>query len=517
MQASSRSAYIIAFFALVKLLIPFLFIHPDFELHRDEYLYLADADHPAWGYVEMPPLLAFLGYISKLLGGTLSTVRLWGGLSGALTVLVVGRIVLQLRGNSTAVFFACLGFLCAGFLRMNILFQPNFLDVFFWTLSSYYIICWIDTDQKKYLYFLGICFGLGILGKYSTAFYIIGFLTAVLLTRKRKWLGNKHFYFAMIVGLLICLPNLVWQYTHHFPVMHHMELLNRQQLRFNSRMAFIVDQLLICFPSFFIWVGGLFFILFNRDGKKYTGIAIIYAVIIGLLLFFNGKGYYAAAIYPTIMAFGGVWISRVVERRKMRWLKWAAPVYMLIMTAFLLPVLLPFMSAEKLVSFYKNTRFNKHAPLKWEDKKQHPLPQDFADMRGWKEMAEKTARVYHSLPDSVKEKTMVYGENYGEAGALSFYRKQFNLPEIYSDNASFIFWLPDQFNKKYFLFVTDEMPEADDLFFTHWGKCEIKDSVTTKYAREFGTRIILYSNPGDSAKILAEQHTLRDKKQFNLR
>jgi hypothetical protein len=61
MQASSRSTYIIAFFALVKLLIPFVFIHSQFELHRDEYLYLADADHLAWGYIEMPPLLAFLG------------------------------------------------------------------------------------------------------------------------------------------------------------------------------------------------------------------------------------------------------------------------------------------------------------------------------------------------------------------------------------------------------------------------------------------------------------------------
>jgi 4-amino-4-deoxy-L-arabinose transferase-like glycosyltransferase len=194
--------------------------------------------------------------------------------------------VLLLKGNSNAVFFACLSFLCAGFLRMNILFQPNFLDVFFWTLSSYYIICWIDTDNKKYLYFLGICFGLGILGKYSTAFYIIGFLVAVLLTNKRKWLLNKHFYFAMLLGLAICLPNLIWQYTHNYPVMHHMELLNKQQLKYNSRIEFLVNQLLLCFPSLFIWIGGLCYLLINKAGKKHIAIAIIYAVIIGLLLFF---------------------------------------------------------------------------------------------------------------------------------------------------------------------------------------------------------------------------------------
>ncbi|WP_457848302.1 hypothetical protein, partial [Staphylococcus aureus] len=81
----------------------------------------------------MPPLLAVMGYISKLLGGSVQSVYLWGSLFGAATIIVIGKIVIQLKGNSTAVFIACLSFLCSGFLRMNILFQPNFLDVFFWT------------------------------------------------------------------------------------------------------------------------------------------------------------------------------------------------------------------------------------------------------------------------------------------------------------------------------------------------------------------------------------------------
>ena len=517
MGNNKTSVYIIMLFAFIKLLIPFVFIHSQFELHRDEYLYLADADHLSWGYIEMPPLLAFLGYVSKLLGGTVFTVRLWGGISGALTVIIIGKMVLQLKGNATAVLFACMAFLCAGFLRMHILFQPNFLDVFFWTISSYYIICWIDTDQKKYLYYLGICFGLGMLGKYSTAFYIISFLVAVLLTDKRKWLVNKHFYLAMLLGLVVCSPNLIWQYTHHFPVMHHMELLTNQQLQYNSRIDFLINQLLIAFPSVFIWIGGLYFILFTRDGKKYMAIAIIYAGIMALLLYFNGKGYYAAAIYPPIMVFGGIWISKVITKKYWGWLQWVAPIYMLCITWFILPLILPYRSPEKLAGLYQRMHMQQSGLLRWEDHKQHALPQDFADMLGWREMAEKTARVYHALPDSVKEQTMVYGNNYGEAGALSFYRKQVGLPEIYSDDASYIFWMPNRFTKKYFLFVTKNLPDEDDGFFTHWGKREILDSVTQNYALEYGAKIILYSHPDDSVRIIAEQHTLSDKKQFNLK
>lgn len=517
MLPTARSNRIIACFALIKLLIPFVLIHPDFGLHLDEYLYLADADHLSWGYIEMPPLLAVLGFISKLLGGTVFTVRLWGGLTGALTVWIVGKTVLRLKGDSRAVFIACLAFLCAGFLRMHILFQPNFLDVLFWTLSSYFIVCLIDSNDKKYLYYIGLCFGLGILGKYSTAFYIAGFGLALLATKQRQWFTSKHLYFAMLLALVICLPNLIWQYRHNFPVMHHMELLTAQQLKYNSRRDFMIDQVLMCFPSLFIWLGGLYYLLFNREGKKYIAIAVIYGTVIGLLLYYNGKGYYAAAMYPSLMAFGGIWFSNLTKRKAWRWLKWVAPVYMLAVTMLLLPLLLPVASPQRLVDFYRAAHLDQKAPLRWEDHRQHPLPQDFADMLGWEEIAQKTARVYDRLPDSVKKETMVYGDGYGHAGTLNFYRHKYNLPQAYSDNASFVFWLPERFTSKYFLFVTRELPGEDDRFFTHWHKVQVMDSVTTPYAREFGTKVVLYSEPDDSVRIIADYHLAKGRKQFNLK
>lgn len=516
MQNKRISYLIIAVFAVVKFLVPFLLIHPQFELHRDEFLYLADADHLAWGYIEMPPILAFMGYLSKLAGGSIYTVYFWGGLTGALTVWLIGRSVLQLKGSSQAVFLACLAFLCSGFLRMHILFQPNFLDVFFWTWASYLLICWIDTDDKKYVYRLGICFGLGILGKYSIAFYIIAFAMAMVLTERRKWLRNPHFYMAMALGILICSPNLLWQWTHHFPVLHHMDLLTKQQLQYNSRTDFIVNQFLITLPCFFIWLGGLWFLLMKPQGRKYIALAFIYIGIIALLLYFNGKGYYAAAIYPTLMVFGGIWLAQLAEKKGRKWLLVAAPALMLFLTWRILPMILPYQSPETLSAYYRSHAVSK-AALIWEDHKEHALPQDFADMLGWKEMAEKTARMYHSLPDSIKKQTMVYGDNYGEAGALSFFRKPLGMPEIFSDNASYVFWLPDQFTKRYFLFVTKDLPDTDDAFFTHWQKKDILDSVNNPLAREYGTKIILYSQPDDSVHIIAERNILRDKQLFKLR
>ena len=154
--------------------------------------------------------------------------------------------------------------------------------------------------------------------------------------------------------------------------------------------------------------------------------------------------------------------------------------------------------------------------LNWEEKKNNPLPQDFADMLGWREMAEKIAKTYHQLPDSVQQKTMVYGNNYGEAAALAFYRKKFSLPEIYSDDASFAFWLPDKFDYKYFLFLTYDMPDSSDTFFYHFKKVEILDSVRQKYSREYHAKIVFYSFPDDTARAIAERSTKELKVKYNV-
>ena len=42
-----KDTRLIFIFAIIKFLSPFIFISSAFELHRDEYLYLADADHLA--------------------------------------------------------------------------------------------------------------------------------------------------------------------------------------------------------------------------------------------------------------------------------------------------------------------------------------------------------------------------------------------------------------------------------------------------------------------------------------
>lgn len=64
--------------------------------------------------------------------------------------------------------------------------------------------------------------------------------------------------------------------------------------------------------------------------------------------------------------------------------------------------------------------------LRWEDGKDHQLPQDFADMLGWKELARKTDSLYALLPN--QKETIILCDNYGQAGAINFYSKKESKP-----------------------------------------------------------------------------------------
>jgi len=58
------------------------------------------------------------------------------------------------------------------------------------------------------------------------------------------------------------------------------------------------------------------------------------------------------------------------------------------------------------------------------------LPQQYADMFGWPEMAKEVARVYNTLPPQDRGKCGIAATNYGEAGAIDYFGRQYGLPPV---------------------------------------------------------------------------------------
>jgi hypothetical protein len=158
------------------------------------------------------------------------------------------------------------------------------------------------------------------------------------------------------------------------------------------------------------------------------------------------------------------------------------------------PLLLPLFEPVKLVAFYEKRNAKKIGLLKCEDQENHPLPQDFADMLGWKEMTQKVAAAYNSLDSTEKKNTIIFCDNYGQAGAVNYYGKPYHLPEAYSDNASFLYWIPDSLKFDNLVLVTDDEKEMQHPFIKNFVSAELRDSVTNPYAREKGSLIIVLKN-----------------------
>jgi 4-amino-4-deoxy-L-arabinose transferase-like glycosyltransferase len=260
---------ILLVFVITKFILQYTLIHPVYELHRDEYLHLDQAKHLAWGYVSVPPLTSWNSYIILLLGNSEFWVKFFPALYGVFTIIVVWFIIKELKGNLFALILGSACILLSVLLRINMLYQPNSLDILLWTLFYFLFLKYINTQHVKWIYALAVVVALGFLNKYNIAFLILGFLPAVLLSRHRKIFLNKHLYFSLILGLLIISPHLVWQYQNDFPVFIHLNELASTQLVNVNRADFIKEQILFFLGGIFVWLTGLFAIVFYRPFKDY--------------------------------------------------------------------------------------------------------------------------------------------------------------------------------------------------------------------------------------------------------
>jgi hypothetical protein len=131
--------------------------------------------------------------------------------------------------------------------------------------------------------------------------------------------------------------------------------------------------------------------------------------------------------------------------------------------------------------------------LRWEDGKNHNLPQDFADMLGWHEMADKALTAYNMIPANEREKTLVICYNYGQAGALNYYNRK-KMAEAYAFNTDYIYWLP-QLKKIQNILLVGKKPGNDVT--GAFKECRLIGVVENEQAREKDTEIYLLTGAID--------------------
>lgn len=489
-KKNMKKNVILIFFIFFKFILQYFLISSEYELQRDEFLHLDQANHLAFGYLSVPPVTSWISYVINLLGNSVFWIKFFPALFGALTIFVVWKTIEALKGN---LFALILGASCVTFsvlFRVNGLYQPSSLDILCWTSLFYFIIKYLNDTQPKWLYLIAITFSIGFLNKYNIAFLILGIIPGILLTKERKIFTNKKLYYAVAVAFIIVLPNIIWQFNNDFPIIYHMKELSETQLVNVNRWNFIRAQFLFFPGTFVVIIIGLFALLKHQKFEKYRLFFWTFFITIGIFLLLKAKDYYAIGIYPIYFAFGSVYISTLLENKAGKILK---PIIALLVVACFIPVYniaFPNKSPEYIVNH--PDIYRKLGMLTWEDGKEHQLPQDFADMLGWKELARKVDSVYMNVPNP--KNTLVVCDNYGQAGAINYYSK--NGIRAVSFNADYINWF--DFDTKHYNLIRvknaketeNELKETSPYFQT----AKIEDSITNKHAREYGTTIYSFIN-----------------------
>lgn len=476
---------------LIKLLIHFL-TSGNYEIHRDGLLYISLGEHPAWGYVSVPPSIGFFAGIARFLfGDTPFGIRFFPAVIGALSILIIALTVKEIGGKTMAVAIACLAYLLSpAFLRSNALFQPVSFDEFYWLLSAFFIVRMINRQQPIYWLWLGVTWGLAFLNKYAIVFFVTGFFIALILSKHRRLLLSWYFPAGMVVGLMIALPNLIWQLQHNWPVIGHMRELRETQLVNVEIRGFLLSQLMFHANVFWVWLFGLIFLLFLPPARKFRIMGWLFVLVIGILLYLRGKPYYTLGLYSFLFVFGG-YALEIYLAGKRRFINYGLIGLMVLLLVPILPISLPVLPLDKMLSYSQRlAHMGFTGPLIWEDGRIHDLPQDYADMTGWDDLAKIVAEKYHRLTPEEKATCILFAENYGEAGALNYYGDRYGLPQTFSFHESFVFWAPDRIQADKVIFIGDN-EELNELFH----HVELAGILKNPYARESGLPVYFCSQP----------------------
>lgn len=483
---------IVIAFVLAKLFIHFA-TNTNYGLHRDEFLYAALGQHLDFGFASTPPSIAVFAQIAQsFFGESVFGMRFFSALIGGLLIFFTGWSVKEMNGGKFAQFIACLAILLSpAYLRSQTLFQPVSFDQLYFVLCMFFAIRFFKTEKSVYLYYFALALGFGLLNKYSIILIGMGFVVALLTSKQRQIFLSKDPYLAVGLAFLIFLPNSLWQVFQGFPVLSHMAELQQTQLQNVTVSGFLGDQLLMNISGFYLWILGLWFVFFTESGRKFIGIGWMFLFVFLVLLVAHGKSYYTLGIFPVMMAAGSVFLEQLTEKKK--WIRIIPTVFTVLVLIPILPISLPVLPKTEMAE-YCNERKDRpyfQPTIRWEDGELHAIPQDYADMLGWEELANTVIKIYESLPDSEKTETAIIAANYGQAGAIDFYGKAHGLPKAISFNDAYLFWTPENLNAKTLIYIDDETEDVSKIFVEVIKVGEI----TEPLAREFGLPVYLCKKP----------------------
>ncbi|HEY1243044.1 MAG TPA: glycosyltransferase family 39 protein [Bryobacteraceae bacterium] len=433
---------------------------------RDEFDYLACGNHPAWGYVDQPPLVPILAKLSLLLlGDSLRAIRFLPALASSGLVVLAALIARELGGHRFALALTAVCILIAPmYLSDGSLLTTNCLEPLLWMGCAYCAILAVNRNDPRYWLWFGVIAGIGLEEKYSIAVMGFGIVAGLLLTEQRRALASRWMWMGGAAAFLIVLPNLIWNLENQWPfvqLMRNIKSSGRDVLV--GPGAYFAQQILLMHPlTAPIWIAGLVALLVMPRFKRYRMLGWCYLAAFAAFVLLKGKNYYLAPIYPMLMAAGAVVIERAIVHSRRVW--WNAAILGVLLAggAWLAPITIPVLPVEQLLSYLNSLPFE--VPRSEKSHMSAALPQHYADQFGWEEMVAVVGQTWNRLPPNERGSCGVFAQNYGEAGAVDFFGRRYGLPPALSGHQTYYLWGPRGYSGNCLIVVADRQATLERLF-----------------------------------------------------
>lgn len=475
-KLSSTNAILI-YLSLFKLILLLLFAG-NYGIFRDEYYYIESSKHLAFGYVDFQPLSAIILAISRFIfGESILGVRIFAFIAGSAIVFLTGLITREFGGSKFAQILSAFLVIFSGVvLGATSYFSMNSFDILLSTLMFYYLIKLINTGNPKLWVMIGLLFGLGLENKLTFLFLGFGLLVGLILTKFRKQFKVKELWYGAVLALIIFLPNIIWQIANHYPTLDFMRNAAMYKNRPMGLIEFFVQSLLELNPGYVIFVlTAIYFLFFSKEENenpplrgKYNLLGWIFVAVFFVFAFNNGKPYYMGVLYPMLLAAGVTGADKLIDmffRKSIRIRRRVKVILAVIVFPFCLigvPFSIPLLSVD---SFIQYSEFLGIKLSNEERAELGLLPQFYADRFGWEDMVKQVADVYNQLSVEEKKHTLIFGQNYGEASAVNYYRKKYGLPEAISSHNNYWIWgYPKNFKVETMIVIGSNLKDNSEYF-----------------------------------------------------
>ncbi len=262
-QALALLLILVSMFRIYYILTGPLDLSPD-EAHYWEWSRRLD-----WSYYSKGPMIAYLIHAgTAVFGNTVFGIRILAVVLSVLSSLLLFRLGRELYDERTGFAAALLVQIVPLYSVYGILLTIDSPFLFFWALSLYFFYQLIkrgshEESRRSFDYYwivLGVSAGLGMLTKYTMAFfYVSAFLFMLFDRESRRFFASAGPYAGFFISMIVFSPVLLWNAARGWVTVKHTagqaHIAEGFVLSGRSFFEFLGSQLGVVTPLLFVLIG----------------------------------------------------------------------------------------------------------------------------------------------------------------------------------------------------------------------------------------------------------------------